>query len=207
MRTFRLIPAGALILLACEPSTAPDAAGLARAPSGARYTLQFVTQDPLTEGEIISEPFPDGGLVLDARDPFRNLTIQGVTLTLVSPTHGNVAAYPCNTYADTPVTWEIGTNPQLTFAGTWTGELRLWTTRGGQNLAYRATAETRTIDNVASNNNQVVRTDTPTGFRMQFRNARMGFGSPSRPDGVTSLGALPGYEAACANFTIVGTRM
>ena len=214
---------GALLLAAalagCEESptatpASPDPA-IATASRGPLYQLQFVVIDPLTEGEITSAPFPAGGVSLNTKDPWRQLDVRSVFLALNDPTHGRWTSGTCASYStsDVWVNWTIArTDPPRSFAGGWMGELSIWRSRWGMNLAFegaRSDGAPGQIRNVATNNNTVQEERGPgdAWFRLRFTDARMGFGSLSSPDGGGTLGELPGYEAACANFSILATRL
>ncbi len=181
-----------------------------------KYKLRFVSAvNSAGDGEIQSPWFPNAGLTLNTRSPFKNLTIAGATITLVNFTHGdwnaaNCAAFFSKGYPVNVTTWDIaGTNPLLSFAGSWYGTLTIGQTTGtgigfdGDRLVNGVvTPSAGGIHNVVGSNT-AIETRDPTGnndwFRVELRNTGMKFGSASSPDGVSNpLGA----EVACTNFTI-----
>lgn len=186
------------------------------AQAATRYRLRFVSGvNPAGDGEIQSPWFPDAGVTLNTRSPWKSLTISGATITLVNYTHGDWSATNCATFFDKgyPVnvtTWDIaGTNPVLSFAGSWYGTLSISQT-SGTGIGFDGD---RLVDGVVSpgaggihnvvGGNTAVETRDPSGnndwFRMELRNTGMKFGSASSPDGISNpIGA----EVACANFTI-----
>jgi hypothetical protein len=204
------------LVLGCGPSSTgiDDGASvqpnLTQSAASARYQLQFIVET--NQGEITSPPFPAAGIALNARDPWKQLTVNGAPLSLNNYTHGDWWAPTCSAYQDVQVNWDIaGTAPVRSFAGNWLGEVKVWRSRTAVNLAF---AGSRTdgageIRNVVTNNNAVYeeRGSGDSYFLIRFTNARMGFGSLSSPDGSGTLGQLPGYEAACANFSLKATRI
>ena len=218
MRRFGALALTAALAGCDEPPTsaAPDPEpAAAKASPGYLYQLQFVVEDPLSQGEITSAPFPSEGVSLNTRDPWRQVTVGAVSLSLNDTTHGQWTSGTCASYSDTDVwvNWAIArTDPVRSFAGGWTGNLSIWRSRSGMNLAFegmRSDGRAGEIRNVATNNNLVEEQRGPgeAWFRLRFTDARMGFGSLSSTDGAGTLGELPGYEAACANFSIVATRL
>lgn len=205
----------ATVLVGCGTSTTGlddgrSGSDLAQSAGSARYQLQFIVET--NEGEITSAPFPSGGVALNTRDPWRNLSVSAVPLSLNNYTHGDWSADECAEYPDTRVNWDIaGTTPVRSFAGSWLGDLSVWRGRTGVNLSFAGgrVGGPGQISNVVTNNNAVYEERGPGDayFLLRFTNARMGFGSPSSPDGNGTLAALPGYEAACANFSLKATRL
>jgi hypothetical protein len=184
--------------------------GLAQSAGSARYQLQFIVET--NQGEITSAPFPSGGIALNTRDPWKQLTVNGSPISLNNYTRGEWSAPTCAEYQDVRVGWDIGgTAPVRSFAGSWLGEVKVWRGRTGVNLAFAGmrTDGPGEIRNVVTNNNAVYeeRGAGDSYFLIRFTNARMGFGSLSTPDGSGTLGELPGYEAACANFSLKATRV
>src|SRR6476469_7856324 len=125
----------ALVLTLAATAACSDTPGVALGPpsrpiasqavqsAATKYKLRFVSGvNPAGDGEIQSPWFPDAGVTLNTRSPWKNLTISGATITLVNFTHGDWAAANCATFFDKgyPVnvtTWDIaGTNPVLSFA-------------------------------------------------------------------------------------------
>jgi len=204
------------ILASCDtPPTSADGAvaavpDLAQAAGSGRYQLQFIIET--NEGEIASPPFPSGGVALNTKDPWRQLSVSGVLLSLNNYTHGDWTSQECAEYQDVRVNWDIaGTSPVRSFLGSWSGDLSVWRNRAGVNLSFVGprVGGAGQISNVVTNNNAAYeeRGAGDSYFLLRFTNARMGFGSPSSPDGNGTLAGLPGYEAACANFTLKATRV
>lgn len=203
------------LLVACETSTGVEHATstgpeLAQSGGTARYQLQFIVET--NQGEITSAPFPAGGIALNTKDPWRQLSVSGAPLSLNNYTHGDWTSAECAEYPDVQVTWDIaGTSPVRSFAGSWLGNLNVWRNRAGVNLSFAGgrVGGSGSIDNVVTNNNAAYEERGPgdSYFLLRFTDARMGFGSPSSPDGNGTLALLPGYEAACANFSLKATRL
>ena len=185
--------------------------------STTKYRLRFVNGvNPAGDGEIQSLWFPDAGVTLNTRYPWKSLTISGATISLVNYTHGDWSAPTCSTFLNRsyPVsvtTWDIAsTDPVLSYAGSWYGTLTVGQTNG-TNLGFDGdrlvdgivTPSAGGIHNVVTNVNAAVETRDPSGnndwFRIEFRNSGMQFGSASSPDGSSNP---VGAEVACANFTI-----
>lgn len=207
----------AATLAACaEPLStplAPDSAELAKASGGGTsslYQLRFIVEDA-TQGEITSDFFPAGGVKLNTKDPWANLSVSGATWGFNNFTHGTWGAGKC-IHDDVRVTWDVaGTSPVRSFAGAWSGTVSFWRNRG-MNFYLEAPAADnggRAIQNIASNHNeaQETRASDKSWFRIRFTNARLGFGGASSPDGNGTLADLAGYEAACANFTVEAVRI
>lgn len=216
---------GLMFTASCtDQPTAVDLPGsptLARA-TAARYQLRFVAT--ATSGEITSDWFPAGGVLLNTNDPWRQMTAEGASITLTSPTHGvrwdgvdPEYVGTCRFPADRDVSWSLETAPDRSFAGTWL--LTVGTTRDKYGVNFYlvgprvvdgvASESYGVIQNIASNRNKPVETRAADGswFAIEFTNARLGFGSRSSPDGQGTLDALPDYETACANFMIEAVRM
>ena len=193
----------------------PDDAFAARTPSApsSRYRLRFMTGGGL--GEIQSDWFPDTGVVLNTRTPWKSLVVRGVTVDLVNFTHGSWGAGTCATFTSSAAVkrtnWDIeGTD--LSFAGRWFGTLDIWQSKG-THLAFDgdrvvdiggAPAVDPTaggIHNVVTNGNAAVETSGPNydWFQLTINNAAMKFGSASTSDGSSNP---VGAEVACANFRI-----
>jgi hypothetical protein len=182
-----------------------------------KYKLRFVSGvNPAGDGEIESPWFPDAGLTLNTKTPWKNLSASGATLTLVNSTHGDWSAPTCDTflhraYPVSITTWDVaGTSPVLSYAGSWYGTFSIGQSNGtnvgfdGDRLVGGVvTPSAGGIHNVVTYSIAAVETRDPSGnndwFRIELRNAGMQFGSASSPDGVTNpIGA----EVSCANFTI-----
>jgi len=201
--------------VALGPPTRSDASQAAQ-PSGTKYKLRFASGvNPAGDGEIQSSWFPDAGMTLNTRSPWKNVTVPGATITLVNYTHGDWSAASCAGFFDKgyPVnvtTWDIAsTAPALSFAGSWYGTLTISQTTstgvifdGDRVLDGVATPSAGGIHNVVGGNS-AVETRDPSGnndwFRIELRDTGLKFGSASSPDGISNpIGA----EVACANFTI-----
>jgi hypothetical protein len=219
----------ALVLALATIAACSDAPGALVAPSvrnvpshaaqsiGSRYKLRFVSGvNPAGDGEIQSPWFPDAGVTLNTKSPWKNMSASGATITLVNSTHGDWSAPTCATFLNRayPVSvssWDIAsTSPVLSYAGSWYGTLTVGQT-SGTNLGFDGdrlvngvvTPSEGGIHNVVTNANAAIETRDPTGnndwFRIELRNAGMQFGSASSPDGSSNP---VGAEVACANFTI-----
>ena len=190
--------------------------------STTKYKLRFVYGvNPAGDGEIQSPWFPDAGVTLNTRSPWKSLTISGATISLVNYTHGDWSTPLCATFFDNGysvnvTTWDIAsTNPVLSFAGSWYGTLTV-SQSNGTNLGFDGdrlvdgvvTPSAGGIHNVVTNLNAAVETRDPTGnndwFRIEFRNSGMKFGSASSPDGISNP---VGAEVACANYTIEARKV
>lgn len=182
-------------------------------PTAPRYQLRFVVTDPVAEGEIVSEPFPEGGVTLDLRDPFKRLDVWGARWDFVNYTHGVRGQGTCGPSNPAVIDWDIaGTEPVRSFAGSWEGSLSLWKTRGTANLALsgvRVGGPGAITPNAVTNENLVVesRAADDSWFEIRFAHARLAFGGDASPDGLGDLHALPGYEDACVNLTLRAERM
>lgn len=210
----------ALSVTACDAELATptdplnDAPPLAAAQSGGGlYQLQFITEDPQTQGEITSEPFPAGGVQLNERDPWRDLEVPAAW-SLNNYTHGSWGQGTC-TRGEAPVNWDIaGTDPVRSFAGSWAGTLKFWRNRGMHfYLDGNRTSGIGGIHNIASNRNAAIEdegVDSITGkrwFKITFQDAGMKFGGPSYPDDQGTLSETAEVEAACGNFVVLATEM
>lgn len=216
---------GLLVMPACrDPLAGLDDSspvqGSAAAGGGTRYQLRFVYGvNPAGDGEIQSGWFPDTGITLNTRTPWKNLVVAGAPIALVNFTHGNWASGTCGTFVTTKsinvTTWDItGTDPLLSFAGNWRGALTVWQS-GGTNVAFDGdrvmddvvTPAAGGIHNVVSNGNRAIESRDPTGnndwFQLELRDAVLKFGSASSADGSSNPG---GVEVACANFTLLARR-
>jgi hypothetical protein len=211
------------VLAACsDPTASSRVASVPLGPNAAaqlatKYKLRFVVGvNPAGDGEIQSPWFPDAGLTLNTRSPWKSVSVSGATIDLVNFTHGDWSAPTCATFLDRayPVsvtTWDIAaTVPLLSYAGSWYGTLSVSQTKGtslgfdGDRLVDGiVTPSAGGIHNVVTNGNAAVESRDPTGnndwFRIELRDAGMQFGSASSPDGVSNP---QGAEVACANFTI-----
>ena len=116
------------------------------------------------------------------------------------------------------VDWNIATAPTRSFAGDWLMTVSTSRDRSGTVNFYLAgprvvdgvASESKgNIRNIASNGNAAVETRAADAswFAIEFKNALLGFGSLSTPDGNGTLSLLPGYETACANFKLEAVRM
>lgn len=177
-----------------------------------RYQLRFIVEDE-TQGEITSGFFPAAGVQLNAKDPWKNLSISGADWTFNNHTNGTRGEGSCTVATDVDVNWEIaGTDPVRTFVGNWHGTVSLWRQGNYMNFYFegaRPDNAAAVIQNIASNANRPAETSASDGswYRIRFTSARLGFGSRSSPDGEGTVADLPGYESACANFTIEAVRM
>ena len=204
------------------PVRLPTAAVIARSPGGPapRYVLRFISDSiALGDGEIQSGWFPDTGVVLDSRAPWKSLVVRGTTIDLINSTHGRWTGGTCATFASSASTnvtsWDIaGTYPLLSFAGRWFGTLSITQGRGtsvsfdGDRVVDGiVSAGDGGIHNVVTNANVSRETKDPSGaadwFRLEITDAAMKFGSASSPDGLSNPA---GTEVACANFTIVAMK-
>ena len=225
-RTYAMLALAATAACSDAPRTilAPPArpvASQAAQPSGTKYKLRFVSGvNPAGDGEVQSPWFPDAGLTLNTRSPWKNVTAFGATLMLVNSTHGNWSAPSCAAFFDKAysvnvTTWDIAsTSPVLSFAGSWYGTLTIGQTTGtsvgfdGDRLVGGiVTPSAGGIHNVVAGN-AAIETRDLTGnndwFRVELRDTGMKFGSASSPDGVSNpIGA----EVACANFTIEARKV
>jgi hypothetical protein len=220
----------ATMLSACTPEAVVSAAakrathespGAARTPSTPTlYKFRLLTGiNPAGDGELQSGWFPGEGSSLDVRNPWRSVSVSSARIDLVNLTHGDWNAGQCAVFVASftnPINrtnWDIaGTEPLLSFAGTWQGAVAISNGgAGASSLAFDGdrvvggvvTPSAGGIHNVLSQNNAAVETKDPTGnndwFRIEFRNAYMKFGSGSSPNGVINPS---GAEVACVNFTV-----
>jgi hypothetical protein len=210
--------------LACSDGTAPralpDGVAAARGPSGPtpRYKLRFVSGfNESGDGEIQSGWFPDTGVVLNTRAPWKSLSVRGATIDLVNSTHGRWNEGTCATLAlSVPInvtSWDIASTT-LSFAGRWFGTLSISRTTGtsigfdGDRVVDGiVTPGAGGIHNVVTNANAPYETRDPSGkgdwFRLDIRDAALKFGSASTPDGFANPS---GAEVACANFSILAMK-
>src|SRR5688500_4953587 len=132
LSTFAILAATA----ACsDPTASPATTGLnavaARAPGGGsapRYKLRFINRVNMQgDGEIQSGWFPDTGVVLNTKTPWKSLTVRGATIDLVNDTHGSWTSGTCATFTSSATinrtTWDVGGNPMVSFQGRWFGTL------------------------------------------------------------------------------------
>ena len=190
--------------------------GPTEAVAAVLYKVRLIVGvNPAGDGEVQSAWFPDAGIQLNTRAPFKSLSLAGATIDLVNYTHGAWTAGTCATFSTSKsiniTNWDVtGSSPALTFAGTWRGTLTTSQTTGtsvsfdGDRLVNGVvTPSAGGIHNVVSNGNAAIETKDPTGnndwFRLEIRNAALKFGSASSPDGISNP---VGVEVACANFTI-----
>jgi hypothetical protein len=202
------------------PAKGPLATVAVLASASTLYQLRFITGvNPAGDGEMQSGWFPDAGIALNTRAPWKSVTVNAATIDLVNFTHGSWTAGACATFTSTkPINitnWDIaGTSPALTFAGTWRGTLTTSQTAGTRVLFDGdrvvngvATPAAGGIHNVVAGGTTIESRD-PTGnndwFRLELRDASMKFGSASSPDGLTNP---LGVEVACANFTIEARKL
>src|SRR5689334_15982541 len=133
----------ALVLALAATAACSDNAGTVLGPAsrsivqaapsgGTKYKLRVVSGvNPAGDGEIQSPWFPDAGVTLNTRSPWKSLTISGATITLVNYTHGDWSAASCagffnKGYPVNVTTWDIAsTAPVLSFAGSWYGTLTI----------------------------------------------------------------------------------
>ena len=152
---------------------------------------------------------------LNARSPWKSLTVTGASISLVNYTHGDWSVTSCagffnKGYPVNVTTWDIAsTIPLLSFAGSWYGTLTISQTSstgigfdGDRVVDGVVTPSAGGIHNVVGGNT-AIETRDPTGnndwFRIELRNTGLKFGSASSPDGISNP---VGAEVACANFTI-----
>lgn len=202
------------------PAGHPTASAATQAPASTRYKLRFTTGvTPAGDGEIQSGWFPDTGVTLNTRAPWKTVTVNAATIDLVNFTHGNWTAGDCATFRTAKTinvtNWDIsGTSPILTFAGTWRGTLTTSQTAGtrvlfdGDRVVSGVVAPSAGgIHNVVGSGTTIETRDS-TGnndwFRLEVRDAALKFGSASSPDGITNP---VGVEVACANFTIEARKL
>jgi len=219
-----LVATLATTILACgdpaDPAMSPPPSVAVQTSVSTLYKLRFITGvNPAGDGEIQSGWFPDAGMALNTRAPWKSVTVNPATIDLVNFTHGSWTAGGCATFriakSINVTNWDIaGTSPVLTFAGTWRGALSISQT-AGTGVAFdgdRAVSGVLTpgaggIHNVVGNGT-TIETRDPTGnndwFRLEIRDAAMKFGSASSPDGITNP---VGVEVACANFTIEARKL
>ena len=220
----RLITTTAIVSGALACSDAPNALSLnggavhaAKSPSPAtRYKLRFVSDvNPLGDGEIQSAWFPDTGIVLNTRTPWKSIVAPSTSIDLVNSTRGQWDAGTCATFRSSAkinvTSWDIAdTSPVLSFSGRWQGTLAITQTTGtsvsfdgDRVVGGNVTPAAGGIHNVVTNGNQGYETKDPSGngdwFQLEIRDAALKFGSASTPDGVTNPA---GVEVACARFTI-----
>lgn len=220
-----LLAAIVTFTLACSnpdgPDRPPPASTAVQAPTTTLYELRFITGiNPSGDGEVQSGWFPDAGITLNTRAPWKSLTVSVATIDLVNFTHGSWTGGGCATFRTAKsinvTNWDIaGTSPVLTFAGTWRGTLSISQGSGGGGLAFDGdrvvggvvTPGAGGIHNVVGSGTPI-ETKDPTGnndwFRLEIRDAALKFGSASSPDGLTNP---VGVELACANFTIEARKL
>jgi len=219
-----LVAAVATIILGCGDPASPggrsSASAAVQATTSTLYKLRFISGvNPAGDGEMQSGWFPDAGIALNTRAPWKSVTVSSATIDLVSFTHGSWTAGACATFTSTkPINvtnWDIaGTSPILTFAGTWRGTLSISQTAGtgigfdGDRVVNGlVTPSAGGIHNVVGSGT-TIETRDPTGnndwFRLEVRDAAMKFGSASSPNGITNP---VGVEVACASFTIEARKL
>jgi hypothetical protein len=208
--------------LVTPPRSAPSTPVTAKSPagSGGRYKLRLIYGvNSAGDGELQSTWFPDSGVTINVRSPWKSLTVTGATIDLVNFTHGSWSAGTCATFTTTKsinyTNWDIaGTDPALSFAGTWDGTFSTSQSTGtsvyfdGDRVINGATTPSAGgIHNLVTNANQAYESKDQTGsndwFQLEVRNAAMKFGSASSPDGVSNP---TGVEVACANFTVLAKK-
>jgi len=202
------------------PSWHPVPSAALQSPASTLYKLRFITGvNPAGDGELQSGWFPDAGIALNTRAPWKSVTVNAATIDLVNFTHGSWTAGSCATFTSAkPINvtnWDIaGTSPVLTFAGTWRGTLSISQTAGtgvgfdGDRVVNGLlTLGAGGIHNVVGSGT-TIETRDPTAnndwFRLEIRDAALKFGSASSPDGMTNP---VGVEVACANFTIEARKL
>ena len=180
------------------------------------YKLRLITGVTVAgDGELQSDWFPDAGIALNTRAPWKSLTVSGATIDLVNFTHGDWTAGNCDSFRTTMsisiTNWDIaGTSPVRSFAGKWRGSFGVSQTSGttvsfdGDRVVDGVVTQSAGgIHNVVTNGNAAIETKDPSAsndwFRLEIRNAAVKFGSASSPDG---QGNPVGVEVACANFSI-----
>jgi len=224
----RLVTATAILSCALACSDAPSApspvgstVSAAKSPSPVtRYKLRFVSGvNQLGDGEIQSDWFPDTGIVLNTRSPWKSIVAPSTSIDLLNSTHGHWNAGTCATFrSSAPInvtSWDLaGTSPVLSFSGRWQGTLAI-TQMTGTSVSFdgdrvvggSVTPDAGGIHNVVTNGNQGYETKDPSGkddwFQLEIRDAALKFGSASTPDGVSNPA---GVEVACASFTIRATK-
>jgi hypothetical protein len=215
-------------LIACADGgpTTPDRSARSRPASASgsagatvRYKLRFVAGvNPVGDGEMQSAWFPDSGVVLNARNPWKSLTVAGAIPVLVNYTHGAWTGGTCGTFGSSKTinrtTWDIAGSAPLSFAGAWSGTLATWQSTGtsvsfdGDRLVNGVvTPSAGGIHNVVTNGNVAYESKDPSGnndwFQLELRDAALKFGSASTPDGVSNP---VGVEVACVNLTILARK-
>jgi len=220
-----LLTAIAATLFGCSDPAAPSRHSVPSATLQATvatlYKLRFISGvNPAGDGELQSEWFPDAGIALNTRAPWKSVSVGAANIDLVNFTHGSWTAGGCATFRTAKsinvTNWDIaGTSPVLTFAGTWRGTLSISQSVGAGGLAFDGdrvvsgvvTPGAGGIHNVVGSGTSI-ETKDPTGnndwFRLEIRDAALKFGSASSPDGLTNP---VGVEVACANFTIEARKL
>ena len=108
---------------------APEVGATARGSSTPRYSLRFVAGlSEQEDGEIQSGWFPDSGVTLNPRTPWKSLTVHGARIDLVNFTHGRWTHGTCATFSSSAsiniTNWDVATTiPVVSFAGQWYGTL------------------------------------------------------------------------------------
>jgi hypothetical protein len=169
------------------------------------YKARLIVHTIGEEGEVTTDWFPPAGYSISVNNPWRQVSIPNVTLSLNNYTHGDFALGQCAVFvANFALPWSLsnwdiaGTDPVLSYAGTWSGTV----TFGKGYFAFDGdrVGGSGGIHNVVTQNNAVVETVGPNKdwFRQEVRNAPFKFGSASTPDGAP----LENSELACVNYTI-----
>jgi hypothetical protein len=216
-RTIPLI-AFAAALAACGTADAPTAlplgseAGLAKGGGGGGgsvlYQARFVVLSTL-EGEITSDWFPPQGMSISTSNPWKGITLSGVTIDLNNFTHGDATWGTCGSFTHSvtphPANWDIDGDPNRSYAGKWNGSVTIksgYLAFDGDRVVEGVTPSAGGIHNMVTQQNVAVQTKDPVGnndwFRQEVRNAALKFSGVSTPDGFPT----PEYELACVNFTI-----
>ena len=99
IRTYAPLGLALAVIAACsdaaDTSLAPssDVGAIMAAQAAPKYKLRFVSDvNPAGDGEIQSPWFPDAGVTLNARSPWKSLTVTGASISLVNYTHGDWSA-------------------------------------------------------------------------------------------------------------------
>ena len=214
---------GAIAIACSDPVTSaftPEPFLVSETAAATLYKVRLISGvTPAGDGELQSGWFPDAGIALNTRTPWKSLSVVG-TIDLVNFTHGSWATGTCATYTSsfpTNITnWDIaGSASTLTFAGRWRGTLGTSQSSatsvsfdGDRVVNGVVTPGAGGIHNVVTNGNTAIQTKDPTGkndwFQLEVRNAALKFGSASSPDGLSNP---VGVEVACANFTLQARKV
>lgn len=218
-RTTAVAIAFASLTTACREAAAPADVSVpsvsSQVSAATLYKLRLITGVTAAgDGELQSDWFPEGGIALNTRAPWKTISVSGATIDLVNFTHGAWTAGNCASFRTSKsiavTNWDIaGTSPVRSFAGKWRGSFGV-SQMSGTTVGFDGD---RVVDGIVNPSaggihNVVgttigIETRDPSGnddwFRVELRNVAMKFGSASSPDGQVNP---VGVEVACANFTI-----